>query len=173
MNFSIKKTIEVLNSTPFTLKALLLNISDDWTSNNQGGETWSAYDVIGHLIHCEKADWIIRAEIILSDKSNVEWEPFDRSAHFQESQGKTLKQLLNEFENLRKENVIRLKLKNLNLMDLKKTGMHPTFGQVTLSQLLSTWVVHDLNHIAQISRVMAYQYKTEVGPWNEYLKILQ
>ena len=173
MKFSINQAIDILERTPKVIRSLLLNISDDWSSNNEGGETWSPYDVVGHLIYCEKADWILRAEIILSDNANKEWEPFDRFAHFEESKGKSLTQLIEEFEQRRNENLLRLKSKGLNEQDLQKTGIHPAFGMVTLSQLLSTWVVHDLNHIAQISRVMAKQYKEEVGPWVAYLKILQ
>lgn len=173
MKFSIDKSIEILDGTPKALQAMLLNISDDWTLNNEGGDSWSAYDVVGHLLYCEKADWILRAEIILSDKPNVKWEPFDRYAHFEESKGKSLKQLLIEFKKLRRRNVNRLKLKKLGDLDLQKIGLHPAFGEVTLSQLLSAWVVHDLNHIAQISRVMANQYKNEVGPWVNYLRILK
>jgi hypothetical protein len=173
MKVSIDKSIEILSGTPKVLRVMLLNISDNWTSNNEGGDSWSAYDVVGHLLHCEKADWVLRAEIILSDNPNVKWEPFDRYAHFEESKGKKLKQLLVDFENYRMRNIDRLKSKKLGNSDLQKIGLHPNFGEVTLSQLLSTWVVHDLGHISQISRVMAKQYIDEVGPWKEYLGILK
>ncbi len=173
MNFTIPKSIEILERTPDVLIAMLQDISSEWTSNNEGAETWSAYDVVGHLIHCEKTDWIPRMEIILSDKSDKTFEPFDRFAQFKESKGKTLTELLNEFKQLRNINAALLRSKKLTNEMLTATGVHPAFGEVNLSQLLATWTVHDLNHIAQISRVMAKQYKDEVGPWIKYLRILQ
>lgn len=172
MSFTIEKSLEILEHTPDVLNTLLKNISPDWTSNNEGGETWSVYNIIGHLIHGEKTDWIPRAEIILSEKSDKRFEPFDRFAQFKDSEGKSLTQLLDEFKILRKKNIEHLRSKNITEKNLEEKGIHPAFGEVTLSQLLSTWVVHDLNHIAQISRVMAKQYKAEVGPWIEYLRIL-
>lgn len=153
--------------------AMLGNVSADWTSNNEGGDTWTVYDIVGHLIQGEKTDWIARMEIILSDNPDKTFEPFDRFAQFEESKGKSLTQLLDEFKNLRQKNMEHVRSKKLTAKDLEATGIHPAFGAVTLSQLLSTWTVHDLNHIAQISRVMAKQYKAEVGPWVEYLRILQ
>ena len=150
-----------------------MNISDEWTLNNEGGDSWNVYEIVSHLLYCEKADWISRAEIILSDNLKVEWEPFDRSGHIEESKGKSLKYLLTEFKEYRTKNVSRLNSKNLSNSELQKIGQHPSFGEVTLSQLLSTWVVHDLNHISQISRVLAKQLKNEVGPWVEYLSILK
>lgn len=173
MNFSIPKSIEILERTPEALIAMLQNVSSDWTSNNEGGDTWSPYDVVGHLIHCERTDWIPRMEIILSDKADKTFEPFDRFAQFKESKGKTLTELLNEFKQLRNVNIAHLKSKKLTDEILEAKGIHPSFGEVTLSQLLATWTVHDLNHIAQISRVMAKQYKDEVGPWIQYLRILK
>jgi uncharacterized damage-inducible protein DinB len=173
MNFTVEKSLEILERTPHVLITMLQNISDDWTFTNEGGETWSVYDILGHLIHGEKTDWIPRAEIILSESSDKTFIPFDRFAQFENSKGKSLNQLLNEFKLLRERNVEHLRSKKITSKDLEETGIHPAFGEVTLSQLLSTWVVHDLNHIAQISRVMAKQYKTGVGPWTAYLKILQ
>lgn len=173
MNFTLEKSIEILEGTPGVLNTMLQNISADWTSNNEGGATWSVYDIIGHLIHGEKTDWIPRAEIILSKKDNKTFEQFDRFAQFEESKGKSLKQILDEFTILRKKNIEYLLSKKITDKELRQTGIHPAFGKVNLSQLLAAWVVHDFNHIAQISRVMAKQYKTEVGPWLEYLKILQ
>lgn len=173
MQFSIEKSIEILEKTPATLAVLLNNLSEDWTSNNEGADTWSPYDVIGHLIHGDKTDWLARAEIILSDASDKRFEPFDRFAQFESSKGKTLPQLLEDFKDIRSENVQRLRRLNIRPEDLDKTGIHPTFGAVTLSQLLSTWVVHDLDHISQIARVMAKQYTDEVGPWIAFLKILR
>ena len=173
MNFDLAKSIEILERTPDVLIVMLQNIADDWTSNNEGLETWNVYDIIGHLIEGEKTDWIPRMEIVLSDKPDKTFEPFDRFAQFEVSKGKSLKELLEEFKGLRKKNLEHLFSKKLTTKDYEKKGIHPTFGEVTLSQLLSTWTVHDLNHIAQISRVMAKQYKVEVGPWIKFLKILQ
>jgi uncharacterized damage-inducible protein DinB len=173
MNFTIEKSIEILERTPNVLNTMLQNISADWTSNNEGGETWSVYDIIGHLIHGEKTDWIPRTAIILSEKPDRTFEPFDRFSQFEESEGKSLTKLLDEFKILRKKNIKYLRSKKITGKKLEEKGIHPAFGEVTLSQLLSTWVVHDLNHIAQISRVMAKQYKAAVGPWIEYLRILQ
>jgi uncharacterized damage-inducible protein DinB len=173
MNFTLEKTIEILERTPDVLHAMLQNISTDWTSNNEGGESWSVHDIIGHLIHGEKTDWMPRAEIILSEKPDKKFELFDRFAQFEESKGKSLQQLLDEFKILRQKNIELIRSKKLTEKNLEKKGIHPAFGEVTLSQLLATWVAHDLNHIGQIARVMAKQYKSAVGPWIAYLKILQ
>lgn len=154
------------------LESLLQNLSKEWAHNNEGAETFSPFDVVGHLIHGEKADWVPRIEIILSDKVNKTFQPYDRFAQFKDSEGKTMNQLLDEFRALRAKNLELLKAKNLQEKDLVKTGTHPAFGSVTLQQLLSTWTVHDLSHIAQITRVMCKQYKEEVGPWIHYLPIL-
>ena len=173
MNFGIDKSIEILERTPDVLDAMLKGLSPEWTAKNEGKKTWSAYDIVGHLIYGEKTDWIPRMEIILSNRSNKIFEPFNRTAQFKESKGKSLTQLLREFKRLRKENIRRLRSKQLTKKELLQKGIHPVFGEVTLSQLLATWAVHDLNHITQISRVMAKQYKVEVGPWIEFLRILR
>jgi hypothetical protein len=173
VTFTIEKSIEILARTPDVLISMLRDISSEWTSNNEGADTWSPYDIIGHLIHGEKTDWIPRAEIILSEKQDKTFESFDRFAQFEASKGKSLAQLLNDFKILREKNIERLRSWKISNSDLQKKGIHPAFGEVTLAQLLSTWVVHDLNHIAQVSRVMAKQLKKEVGPWIEYLRILQ
>ncbi len=173
MNFNLSKSIEILERTPDVLIAMLQHVSIDWTSHNEGGETWSVYDVVGHLIEGEKTDWIPRMEIILSDKKDKTFEPFDRFAQFEERKDETLAQRLDEFKRLRKKNLEILRSKKLTGSSGDEKGVHAAFGEVTLSQLLSTWTVHDLNHISQIARVMARQYKTEVGPWVEYLRILQ
>lgn len=173
MNFSFNKSIGILERTPKVLELMLENLSDEWTMNNEGPETWSPYDVLGHLVHGEQTDWIIRTKIILSDSENKAFTPFDRFAQFEESKGKSLTDLLDEFKKARKENLKFLSGLNLSENDLDKTGIHPKFGEVTLRQLLSTWTVHDLSHIAQIARVMSKQYKDAVGPWVEYLPILQ
>lgn len=172
MNFTIEKSIEILQRMPEILEAMLKDVSAEWTTNNEGGETWNVFDILGHLVHGEKTDWIRRTEIILSDAPDKTFEPFDRFAQFEESEGKTLPELLDEFKGLRKKNVGFLRSKKLTGKNLAETGVHPVFGEVTLAQLLAAWTVHDLDHIAQISRVMAKQYKEDVGPWAEYLKIL-
>jgi len=173
MKFSIDKSIEVLSRTPELLNTMLRDISPEWSAVNEGGESWSAYDIIGHLAHGERTDWIPRARLILSDKPDKSFIPFNRFAQFEESKGKSLNQLLDEFIQLRKENLEALRSMNITENKFGEKGIHPKFKEVTLAQLLSTWVVHDLNHIAQISRVMAHQYKEAVGPWTEFLKILQ
>ncbi|MBK1898039.1 DinB family protein [Chryseobacterium paridis] len=172
MLFNLNKAIEILERTPDTLTSMLDGLSDEWINNNEGEETWSPFDVIGHLIHGEKTDWLVRTELILSDKTDKKFPEFDRFAQFEESKGKTLSQMLNEFKILRKNNLEVLQSKNITVEDLNKTGVHPTFGDVTLKQHLSTWVAHDLGHIAQISRIMAKQYRDDVGPWRAFLPIL-
>lgn len=173
MKFSIEKSLEILRRTPVVIDTMLRGLSDEWTQNNEGPETWSPFDIVGHLIHGEKTDWIPRMEIILSDQSDKTFKPFDMHAHFTESEGKSLQELLDEFKTIRHQNIQNLKSKRLSEEDLDKKGIHPEFGKVTLRETLSTWAVHDLNHIAQISRVMAKQYQTEVGPWKKYLGILK
>jgi DinB superfamily len=172
MQFTIEKSIEILERTPAVLKTLLSGLSDEWIMNNEGPETFSPYDVIGHLIHGEKTDWGIRAKIILEFGLSKPFTPWDRFAQYEESKGKTLQQLLDEFERVRKENMLWFKSLDLTESDLAKKGMHPKLGEVTLKNLLSTWVVHDLTHIAQVTRVMAKQYKEEMGPWPEFFRIL-
>ncbi|WP_430467017.1 DinB family protein [Winogradskyella ouciana] len=172
MKYSIEKALEVLQQTPKTLKSYLGNLSDDWLFSNEGNDTWNPYDVVGHLIHGEKTDWIPRLKIILSNAENKTFEAFDRFAQFENSKGKTISQLLNEFENLRQDNLKVLKQLNLSSEQLQQKGMHPELGEVSISELLACWVTHDLGHIAQISRVMAKQYKNEVGPWVAYIPIL-
>ena len=172
MEFDLKKSLEILERTPIVLETMLSGLSDEWIVNNEGPDTWSPFDILGHLVQGENTDWIPRMGIILSDQKDKSFEPFDRFAQFETSKGKSLKQLIDEFKELRKRNIQILVSKELTEDNLDQKGTHPTFNQVTLRQLLSTWVVHDLNHIAQISRVMAKQYKLEVGPWKEYLKIV-
>lgn len=172
MEFHLKNSLDILTRTPFVLQTLLDGLSEDWTHNNEGDNTWSAFDIMGHLIHGERTDWIPRMEIILSDSLNKKFETFDRFAQVSESKGKTLAQLLEEFKRLREENISVLKSKNLTAQDLLRKGIHPAFGEVTLKQLLATWTAHDLGHLAQIARVMAKQYTEEVGPWKQYLPIL-
>ena len=172
MEFDLTKTIQVLERTPTVLEDLLSGLPDDWIMNNEGPETWSPYDIMGHLIHGEHTDWMGRLTVILN-KDDKHFIPFDRTAMFKESEGKNLQQLIREFKELRNDNLQRLKSLHLTDNDLDKKGIHPTFGEVTLRQLLSTWTVHDLTHIAQITRVMAKQYKEAIGPWVEFFRVLQ
>lgn len=172
MKFDIKKSIEILERTPFVLETMLAGISEEWIMNNEGPDTWSPFDVVGHLVHGEKTDWMTRTKIILSDAEDKTFKPFDRFAQFESSKGKSLNDLLQEFKECRAANLKELKALNITDEQLKKTGVHPHFGEVTLSQLLSTWTTHDLSHIAQCARVMARQYKEEVGPWEAYLPLL-
>ncbi len=172
MEYEFYKALEILEQTPNTLKQFLSNLSDEWIFCNEGEDTWSAFDIVGHLIHGEKTDWIPRLKIMLNDSETKTFEPFDRFAQFEESEGKTMTQLLDEFSELRKQNISFLKPLNISEKDVAKKAIHPSLGEVTLKNLLSTWVVHDLGHIAQISRVMAKQYKNEVGPWAAYLSVL-
>jgi len=171
MQFDIQMAIPVLERTPQVIESLLYGLPDEWVLRNEGPDTWSPYDVVGHLIHGEQTDWIERMQIILGD-GDKHFKPFDRTAMFEDSKGKSLNQLLDEFKVLRKDNL--LKLQSIEFTDelLNRTGIHPKFGTVTLRQLLATWVVHDLTHINQISRVMAKQYEQAVGPWKEFLGVL-
>lgn len=173
MKFQIEKTIEILSQTPDTVKSLLGNLSDDWIQNVEKSETWSAFDIIGHLIHGEETDWIERAEIILAQGENLTFEPFDRFAQFEKSKGKTLYERLETFALLRSKNLETLRGMNLTEEKLKLKGIHPELGEVTLEQLLATWAVHDLGHIKQIVTVLANKYTENVGAWKEYLSILQ
>lgn len=167
--FSVPLGLEILERTPEVLRVLLSGLSPAWTAATEGPDTWSPYDVVGHLIHGERTDWIARAEIIRSGGGT--FQTFDRFAQFQESRGKTLHQLLDEFAAVRRENVARVRSWSLTEADLDRTGTHPRFGTVTLRQLLATWVAHDMDHLMQISRVMGKQLTADVGPWKEYLRI--
>ncbi len=173
MKFDINKSLEILHSTPLVLEKQLSDLSRDWFMNNEGEGTWTPAEIICHLIHCEEEDWTERMKIILSDEEDKKFKPFNRTKGFEKSKTQTIKELLTEFKLLRKNNLKYLKSLKLSDSELSKTGIHPDFGEVTLGQLLATWVVHDLSHIAQISRVMANQYADEVGPWSEYLPILK
>lgn len=172
MKYSLEKSYKILYRTPAVLQALLSGLTDDWVMPNEGPETFSPYDVIGHLIHGEKADWTVRTKMILEFGNAQTFEKYDRFAQYEESKGKSLQQLLDEFAAIRKENMVWFKALNLTEDDLNKKGMHPVLGEVTLRNLLATWVVHDLTHLAQITRVMAKQYKSEMGPWNEFFRVL-
>jgi len=173
VKFDVGASIALLERTPSVLRALLSGLPDVWTTPNEGPDTWSPYDVVGHLIHGERVDWMTRLGIILSDGPDRTFEPFDRFAQFRESQGKSLQTLLDEFAELRAANLQHLRSLRLTEADLDRTGIHPKFGTVTARQLLSTWTAHDLDHVMQISRVMAHQLSSEVGPWVEYLRIVR
>jgi hypothetical protein len=173
MEFDLPHTISLLSRTPAALQAHLRDLPQTWTLCNEGGNTWSAFDVIGHLIHGERTDWMPRARMILQFGETRTFAPFDRWGHVRESQGKPLGQLLDEFADLRSENLGELRALNLRQEDLDRRGRHPALGVVTLSERLATWAVHDLTHLHQISRVMAHQYREAVGPWSEYLGVLQ
>ena len=173
MKFQIEKAVEILSQTPATVKSLLGNLSDDWMDNTPDSENWSPFDIVGHLIHGEETDWITRAEIILGKDENPTFEPFDRFAQFEKSKGKTLSELIETFAVLRTKNLDILDEMNLNEERLKLKGFHPELGEVTLEQLLATWVVHDLNHIKQLVTVLAHKYAENVGVWKQYLSILQ
>ncbi|MEM8568236.1 MAG: DinB family protein [Bacteroidota bacterium] len=173
MNFAFDKSLEILERTPRTLEFLLSGLSKAWIMNNEGENTWSPYDILGHLILGEKTDWIVRIKIILSKSGNKIFQPFDRFAQMHENQNIPINDLIDEFKSLRVNNLKELKSLNITEKDFYRTGVHPELGKVTLKELLSTWTVHDLGHIAQISRVMAKQYTKEVGPWINYLGILK
>jgi DinB superfamily len=173
MEHNLEYTIALLSHTPSALNALLRNLPEAWTHRNEGENTWSAFDVVGHLIHGERTDWMPRARMILEHGESRTFEPFDRFAQERASQGKTLGQLLDEFERLRAEKLAELRALDLRPEYLAKRGCHPELGVVTLSQLLATWAVHDMTHLHQISRIMAHQYRQAVGPWSAYLGVLQ
>ncbi len=173
MQFSLPDTISFLSRTPAALNALLRDLPEMWTRGNEGENTWSPFDVVGHLIHAERTDWIPRARMILQFGESQPFSPFDRLGHEKESQGKSLSQLLDEFARVRSENLGELRALNLQPQDLDRRGQHPALGAVTLSQLLATWAVHDLTHLHQLSRVMAHQYCETVGPWSVYLGVLK
>lgn len=172
MEQDLENTIPLLARTPAALNAFLRDLPEPWTFRNEGDKTWTAFDVIGHLIHGERTDWMPRARMILEFGESRAFEPFDRLAQVRESQGKPLGQLLDEFARLRTENLLELRRLNLRPQDLQRRGRHPALGVVTLSELLATWAAHDLTHLHQISRIMAHQYREAVGPWRAYLGVL-
>ena len=172
MEFDISLGRPILERTPHTLRAMLAGLSPAWTDATEGPDTWSPYDVVGHLIHGERTDWIPRAQLILAQGAVRRFTPFDRFAQFQESNGKSLTALLDEFERLRAGNLNTLAGWQLTEHQLSLEGEHPAFGVVTLRQLLATWVAHDLSHVAQLGRVMARQYRDAVGPWRAYLPVM-
>jgi hypothetical protein len=173
MEFSLAESIEILSRTPTALNALLQGLPDLWVRCNEGADTWSPLDIMGHLISGERTDWMPRVRIILESGEARPFDPFDRFAQLKENQNKSMEQLLDDFVRLRAANLAELRRLNLSHGDLTRRGRHPELGVVTLSELLATWVVHDLTHLHQLSRVMAHQYCDAVGPWRAYLGVLQ
>ncbi|MGB6844881.1 MAG: DinB family protein [Candidatus Acidiferrales bacterium] len=163
----------LLARIPAVLNALLRDLPEAWTLRNEGENTWSAFDVVGHLIHGERTDWMPRARMVLQFGESQAFEPFDRWGQEREIQGRSLEQLLDDFSRLRSENLDELRALNLRQEDLELRGRHPALGTVTLSELLAAWAIHDLTHLHQISRILAHQYRDAVGPWEKYLGVLQ
>jgi DinB family protein len=173
MEQQLDLTVALLSRTPAALNALLRDLPEEWTSRNEGEKTMSAFDVVGHLIHAERANWMPRVKMFLQFGETQKFQFFDRWAQLRESQGKSLGQLLDEFARLRKQSLDELRALNLQQDDFKLRGQHPTLGVVTLSELLATWAAHDLTHLHQISRIMAHQYREAVGSWSAYLGVLK
>ncbi len=171
-DFSIPETIAVLSCTPATLNTLLRGLPDIWTNRNEGGETWTAFDIVGHLLFADRTDWLPRTRAILECGETRPFDAFDRLGQVKESQGKSLEQLLDEFTRVRHENLAALRGLNLQPKDLDRRGKHPALGMVMLSELLATWAVHDLTHLHQLARVIAHQYRDAVGPFRAYLGVL-
>ena len=172
MEFALAEARAVLARTPGTLRAMLSGLGPEWLDATEGPETWSPYVIMGHLVHGERTDWIVRARLIVEQGADLRFAPFDRFAQLRESQGLSLDALLASFEGLRCESLATLDGWQLTEAQLELAGIHPAFGEVTLRQLLATWTAHDLGHIAQVARVMAKQYRDEVGPWRAYLPVM-
>ncbi|MCY8065398.1 DinB family protein [Bacillus haynesii] len=172
MNFQLKEAIEILERTPQTLSQLLTGLSSEWINRNEGENTWSAFDVVGHLIEGEKNNWLPRIKLIVTKGATEPFPPFDRFSQLNQNDGKTMEQLLNEFADIRRANLKTLQQIIDPETDFEQTGMHPEFGIVKLREQISTWVAHDLTHISQIARVLAKRYQDDVGPWRAYLRIL-
>jgi hypothetical protein len=172
-SLALDEAVAILAGTPATLDALLRGLPEDWIVANEGSDTWSPFDVVGHLIHGERTNWVPRVRMILEHGEARAFEPLDRLAHFAESEGRTLASQLDEFATVRQESLRELAALRLTTADLDRRGRHPAFGVVTLRQLLATWVAHDFDHLMQISRVLARQYSDEVGPWRAYLRIIR
>lgn len=169
---NLQQTISLLSRTPAALNVLLRDLPEDWTQRNEGEKTWSAFDIVGHLIEGELTDWLPRARRLLEFGESKPFDRFDRFAQERTSQGKSLGELLDEFARLRSKNLDELRAMNLRPEDLGRRGRHPVLGVVTLSQLLATWPAHDLSHLHQLSRVMAHQYREAVGPWTKFLGVM-
>jgi len=172
MQFHLDHALEVLERTPRVVRAFLSELDESWTHRNYGDATFSPFDIVAHLIGGERTDWMTRTRTILESGASRPFDPFDRTAMIEVLRGKSLAELLDTFEALRGRNLGELRAMRLGPAQLSLPGTHPDLGAVTLEQLLATWVVHDLNHIAQIAKAMAYQYRERVGPWSAYLPIL-
>jgi hypothetical protein len=170
--FVMADAIDVLARTPTALDAMLRGLPPAWITAHEGGDTWSPFDIVGHLIHGERTDWLPRVKIILEHGDARAFEPFDRLAQFEASAGRTMESLLDEFASLRRRNLEELRALELTPADLDRRGRHPELGPVTLGQLLATWTAHDLDHVMQIARVLGRQYSDEVGPWRAYLRVI-
>jgi DinB superfamily len=171
--FSLEEATAVLARTPATLNALLRGLPNIWVRGNEGEDTWNAFDIVGHLVFGERTDWMPRVRILLENGEARTFDPFDRFAQMNDSQNKSLEQILDDFAHLRKENLAALQELNLKPEDLTRRGRHPALGVVTLLELLATWAIHDLTHLHQLTRVMAHQYRNDVGPWSAYLGVLK
>jgi hypothetical protein len=172
MDFCIKSDGEFLSRTPHVLRSLLHDLPDEWAYSNYGPGTWSPHEIVGHLVYGEQTDWIPRTRIILQHGPAVTFEPFDREGHAPLCRKQRLPELLDLFASLREQNVAALRSFALTPQDMARRGSHPSLGSVTLGEMLATWVAHDLNHIAQVCKALAYQHKSEVGPWEQYMSIL-
>ena len=172
-SFVLEEAVGILSRTPATLDALLRNLPDAWMTAREAEHTWSPLEVVAHLIHAERTNWLTRARFILEHGESRPFEEFKRFAHLEAAKGRTLASLLDEFALVRRQSVGELEALGLNDADLAKRGAHPALGAVTLRQLLAAWVVHDFDHLFQISRVLARQYSDEVGPWREYLRVVR
>lgn len=173
MQFQLEQALEVLTRTPTVLRAMLEGISDPWLHGTRGPDTFSPFDVVGHLITGEQTDWMTRTRLILESGTAQPFPKYDRYAQFEASRGRSIADLLDEFERLRAANLNAVRNLRLAPSDLPRRGLHPALGEVTLENLLATWAAHDLNHIAQIARTMAWRYEGAVGPWREYLGVLK
>lgn len=173
MKFSINKSLEILENTPLVISSFLNNLSEEWTINNEGINTWSVKEVVAHLIVCEKTDWLPRVKIILSDFHNKDLDPINMKEHFDISNNSTLNDLILNFKHLRESVIKEIRSFNLQETDFKKTAIHPKLGEINLQELIAAWTVHDLTHITQISRIMAMQYKENVGGFASFLGILK
>ena len=171
--FSLAEVTAVLARTPASLDALLRGLPDIWVRRNEGNDTWSAFDVVGHLAFAERTDWMPRVRILLEHGDARPFDPFDRFAQLKENQDKSFDEVLDDFARLRKVNLVALQEMNPGPEDLARRGRHPVLGVVTLSELLAAWAVHDLTHVHQLSRVMAHQYRDAVGPWKSFLGVLR
>lgn len=179
MEQSLEKTVAVLERTPAAMDAMLRGLPEEWTRSNEGEwadrETWSAFDVVLHLINCEKTDWVVRARVILESKDGEvrDFPPFDRWGEIRESRGKSMGEVLDEFARLRRENLATVRSWGLGPEQMAMRGRHSVLGEVSLSELMATWAAHDLNHLHQIARVMVHQYRGAVGPYEKFLGVMQ